>query len=80
MISKYVLAGALVLPLMTAAGMAENAPAEHRHHYQGGPTTVVPHATQQTVGSAQNANARKLKPKKSHGYSGGPQTVVPHTN
>jgi hypothetical protein len=78
---KYILAAALVVPILTGAAMAQNAPRVDQHVYQGGPKSSIPHATRQEVTGADNAFALAPKvPRRatSHGYSGGPQTVVPH--
>lgn len=74
---KYVLAVALVTPLLIGSSMAQTV---DQHAYQGGPKTNIPHATRMTTTSsafamAPSAVAPKLK--RQHVYSGGPP-VVPH--
>jgi|GEM_PF-2852165 hypothetical protein len=80
---RYVLAAALVVPILAGPGMAQNAASVvDQHVYQGGPKSSIPHATRQHVTGSDNALAmaptvpRRATP---HGYSGGPQTVVPHS-
>lgn len=79
---KYIVAVALVTPLLTVASLAQDAPRFDQHVYQGGPKSSIPHATRQIVSSDIYAQgdvyARGVKPNKSHAYRGGPQTVVPH--
>ncbi|MGB8397243.1 hypothetical protein [Bradyrhizobium sp.] len=78
MMMKYILAGVLVAPFLTASSMAQYAPRLDQHVYQGGPKTSIPHATRQ-ITSAGNAFAMAPKTATSHRYRGGPQTVVPHS-
>ena len=79
MTMKYMLAVALIAPLLTVSGMAQDAPRIEKHVYQGGPASNIPHATRVTTGAAE-AFAMAPKAKASHAYRGGPQTVVPHGN
>jgi hypothetical protein len=74
---KYIFALILIAPLMTASGMAQNAPRLDQHVYQGGPKSSVPHAARLTP-TASDAFAMMPRGRTAHGYSGGPQTVVPH--
>lgn len=79
MITKYILAVALVVPFLTAPAMAQDAPRLDQHVYQGGPKSSVPHATRQ-ITSPRGAFAMVPKAATLHRYRGGPQTVVPHSN
>ena len=76
---KYILAVALVVPLLTAPAMAQDAPRLDQHVYSGGPKSSIPHATRQ-ITSTGDAFAMAPKAVTSHRYSGGPQTVVPHSH
>jgi hypothetical protein len=76
MTMKYILAVALVTPLMTMSSMAQDPPRLDQHVYQGGPKTGIPHAARQMTSASE---AFAMAPM-SHRYSGGPQTVVPHSN
>ncbi|HEY0329255.1 MAG TPA: hypothetical protein VGC77_09150 [Rhodopseudomonas sp.] len=77
MLIKSLLAAAVVAPLLTVSALAQNAPGEHRHHYQGGPASTS-HAT--ILPNATAAPDVAVLHKASHVYSGGPKTVVPHGN
>jgi hypothetical protein len=79
MTKKYMLAVALVAPLLTAPAIAQDTLRIDQHVYQGGPKSGVPHAARQTT-NASEAFAMVPKATMSHRYSGGPQTVVPHSN
>jgi hypothetical protein len=79
MITKHILAAALVTPFLTVASMAQDAPRIDQHVYQGGPKSNIPHATRE-IGSTGEAFAMVPRTKTSHAYRGGPGTVVPHGN
>ena len=76
MTKKYMLAVALVAPLLTAPAIAQDTLRIDQHVYQGGPKTGIPHAARQMTSASE---AFAMAPM-SHRYSGGPQTVVPHSN
>ena len=72
---KYILAVALITPLLTVSSMAQQ--------YVGGPKSGIP-TTQRQIGSggdiyAQGVDvyARGVKVNKSHAYRGGSKAVVP---
>ena len=73
---KYVLAVALITPLLTASGMAQQ--------YHGGPKSSVAPTTRQISSQgdiyAQGSDIYLpgARANKSHAYRGGPKTVVPH--
>jgi len=75
---KYILAVALITPLLTVSSIAQQ--------YVGGPkSSVAPSTRQSSSGGdiyAQGVDvyARGIKANKSHAYRGGPRTVVPHRN
>jgi hypothetical protein len=77
MTMKYILAVALVAPLLTAPAMAQDALRIDQHVYQGGPKSGIPHAARQATSVSE---AFAMVPKARHAYRGGPQTVVPHSN
>jgi hypothetical protein len=79
MTKKYMLAVALVAPLLAAPAVAQDALRIDQHVYQGGPKSGIPHAARQ-VTSVGEAFAMVPKANTSHHYRGGPQTVVPHSN
>lgn len=75
---KYILAIALITPILTVSSIAQQ--------YQGGPKSSVAPATRQ-VGSGADIYAQGVdiyapgvRANKSHAYRGGPKTVVPHGN
>ena len=76
---KYILAVALVAPLLAAPAIALDGPRLDQHVYSGGPKSSVPHATRQ-ITTPSDAFAMAPKAMTSHRYTGGPQTVVPHSN
>jgi len=75
---KYILAVALITPLLTVSSMAQQ--------YVGGPkSSVAPSMRQISSGGdiyAQGVDvyARGGKANKSHAYRAGPKTVVPRVN
>ena len=74
---KYVLAAALITPLLTVSSMAQQ--------YVGGPKSGIAPATQISSASdiyAQGVDvyAPGVKANKPHGYRAGPKTVVPRGN
>ena len=77
MTMKYILAVALVTPLLIGSGMAQDTPTT-QHIYQGGPKSDSTHTTRQI--SSGDIYAKGVKTKKPHAYRGGPQTVVPRGN
>ncbi len=77
---KFILAVALIAPLLTVSSMAQDAPRIVKHLYIGGPGSNIPHATRVITTGAGEAFAMAPKAKTSHAYRGGPQTVVPHSN
>lgn len=79
MIMKYIVAVALVTPLLTASGMAQDTPRMTQHIYQGGPKSDSTHTTRQ-ISSGGDIYAKGVKTKTPHAYRGGPKTVVPHGN
>ena len=75
---KYILAVALITPVLTVSSMAQQ--------YVGGPKSSVAPTTRQ-IGSggdiyAQGVDvyARGVKANKSHAYRAGPKTVAPRGN
>jgi hypothetical protein len=74
--TKCILALALIAPLMTVSAVAQNAPRVDQHVYQGGPKSSVPHTAR--LATASDAFAMMPRGRSAHVYSGGPQTVVPH--
>ncbi len=80
MIIKYILAVALITPLLTVSSMAQQ--------YTGGPKSSVAPTTRQissggdiyAQGIRGDIYAPGVKANKSHAYRGGPKTVVPHRN
>lgn len=44
---KYILAVALLAPLLTVSSLAQDAPRTIKHVYQGGPKSAVAHTTRQ---------------------------------
>jgi len=80
MIIKYILAVALITPLLTVSSMAQQ--------YAGGPKSSVAPTTRQissggdiyAQGIRGDIYAPGVKANKSHAYRGGPKTVVPHRN
>ena len=80
MTMKYILAVALVAPLLTVSSMAQDAPRIVKHVYVGGPASNIPHTTKVITTGAGEAFAMAPKAKAAHAYRGGPQTVVPHFN
>ncbi len=75
---KYILAVALITPLLTVSSMAQQ--------YVGGPKSNVAPSTRQISGGgdiyAQGVDvyAPRIKADKSRAYRVGPRTVVPHRN
>jgi hypothetical protein len=86
---KYILAVALITPLLTVSSMAQQ--------YAGGPKSSVAPTTRQissggdiyaqglggdiyAQGIGGDIYAPGVKANKSHAYRGGPKTVVPHRN
>jgi hypothetical protein len=70
---KHVIAGAALLPLMIAPGVAQRAD----HHYQGGPKTEVPHHVGQPPQQGTTAQGQTSQQGQHH-YTGGPSSNVPH--
>jgi len=73
---KYILAVALITPVLTVSSMAQQ--------YVGGPkSNVAPTTTRQISGGGDiyaqgvDVRARGVKANKSHAYRAGPKTVVP---
>jgi hypothetical protein len=69
---KYILAAALITPLLTVSSTAQQ--------YVGGPKSGIAPTTQISSASdiyAQGVDARGVKANKSHAYRAGPKTVVP---
>lgn len=62
---KYILAVALVAPLMVASSMAQEAPRIVKHVYVGGPASNIPHATKTITSGAADAFAMAPKAKAS---------------
>jgi hypothetical protein len=77
MTRKYMVAVALIAPLLIAPAMAQDGLRIDQHVYQGGPKSGIPHSARQ-VTVVRESFAMVPKVKMSHHYSGGPQTVVPH--
>ena len=78
---KYVLAAALIVPLMTVASTAQTV---DQHGYLGGPKSTIPHTARPIVSTGEAfamtpATVPVPRVRRSHVYSGGPQTVVPHS-
>ena len=76
MAMKYVLAVALITPILTVSSMAQQ--------YHGGPKSSVAPTTRQ-ISSGSDIYAQGVgiyvpgvRPNQSHAYRGGPKTVVPH--
>ncbi|QHP71305.1 hypothetical protein EI171_30935 [Bradyrhizobium sp. LCT2] len=86
MIIRSILAGALLVPFLTEASMAQNSLRVDEHVYQGGPKSSVPHASRVTdpysaygmAGVQSGPGAMYPTIRTPHHYRGGPQTVVPH--
>jgi hypothetical protein len=75
---KYILAVALVAPLLVAPAMALDGRRLDQQAYLGGPKSSIPHATRQ-ITTPSDAFAMAPKAMTSHRYNGDPQTVVPHS-
>ena len=75
MIIKYILAVALITPVLTVSSMAQQ--------YVGGPKSGIAPTTRQISSGGDiyaqgvNVHARGVKANKSHAYRSGPKTVVP---
>jgi hypothetical protein len=74
---KYILAAALITPLLTVSSMAQQ--------YVGGPKSGIAPTTQISSASdiyAQGVDvyAQGVRANKSHAYRAGPKTVVPRSN
>ena len=62
---KYILAVALVAPLLTLSSMAQDAPRIAKHVYVGGPGSNIPHATKVITSGAAEAFAMAPRAKAS---------------
>src|SRR5438094_10654816 len=74
---KYILAVALITPLLTVSSMAQQ--------YVGGPKSGVAPTTRQISSGGDiyaqgDVYARGVRTNKSHAYRGGPKTVVPQAD
>ena len=68
---KYILAVALITPVLTLSSMAQQ--------YVGGPKSGIAPTTRQ-ISSGGDIYAQGVKANKFHAYRAGPKTVVPRGN